>query len=129
MPLIKLVKRGVEKNSIHTENMDARFVKLADSVEERRMNVENGILTRRIDSTRTESPPTDVSDDRTANASAYSNYTFSQELDSHYCGRCHEERRRRQHRSRRQYSHQTPPAVIEMFSEFYQNILLPVNEG
>lgn len=51
------------------------FVELAEAAGEKKIKIEEGILTRRIDSARSPSPRIDISDDIIANPKSYSSYT------------------------------------------------------
>lgn len=78
----KLVIHEVEKRSLHKTNMEEPFVKLAEAVEQRKMKVEDGIPTRRIDTTQSLSPLTDISEDIVGSPTTYSTAKSSDESDS-----------------------------------------------
>lgn len=72
------VKHEVEKSTLDMAKMEERFVKLAETVEERKIKIEDGILTNRTDLARFPSPTTDTSGDRKINPKTYSNFTSSE---------------------------------------------------
>lgn len=69
----RIVKHEVEKRSRDKAKMEERFVKLAEAVEEKKIQMINGILTKRFDPSRFASPSTDISEDKKTKPKAYSN--------------------------------------------------------
>lgn len=70
VPIAKFVKREVEKNSLDKAMMERQFVKFAKAAEEKKSKAENRITTKTIDTARSTSPPTDMSDDEIASLKA-----------------------------------------------------------
>lgn len=64
VPVAIFVKHEVERNSIDKTKMKERFVKLAEDVVEKKIQIEDRIPTKGNDLVRSPSPPTDVAKDK-----------------------------------------------------------------
>lgn len=58
-------------------------MKLAEAVEKRKIKIEKGTLTKKVETARFPSPATDIYDDMVTNPKGYSTETSSNESDSH----------------------------------------------
>lgn len=63
----KFIKEEIEKGSLDKAELDKRFNKTAEAVDEKKIKVEDMIRTKRIDSVRSRSQSTDISDDKKTN--------------------------------------------------------------
>lgn len=63
-PLSSFIYREVEWGSLKRAQMEERFIKLADKVDEKETKAEDGIPTSKIGSARFQSPQTDISDNK-----------------------------------------------------------------
>lgn len=126
--MAKFRKQEVEKNSLDKVKMEEQFVELAQAEEENTIKVEEKIPARRIDSFRSPSLSTDISDGKKTNPKKYSNYTTLDESDIRRHNRLRQDRRSRPHRSCRRYRSTTPPPRKQDLSESDLEALVPVNE-
>lgn len=60
VPVSNFVKHEVKKNFLDGANIEERFVKLAAAVKEKKIKVKGGVSTKRVDSARFPSSPTDI---------------------------------------------------------------------
>lgn len=63
-PVATFVKHEIEKSSLDKGEKEKPFEKLPEAVEEKKINIENGILTKRKDSVWFPSPPESISNDK-----------------------------------------------------------------
>lgn len=84
VPVAMFDKYEVEKNSLGKVKMERRFVKLPETVMERKIKKEDGIQTGIINLAISPGHPTDISDDKKNNPKSHRNFTF---LDESYIRR------------------------------------------
>lgn len=80
--------------------MKNRFVRLDETVVVKKIKVEDGIRTRRIDAARSPYPLTDISVDKITSPRANSPEASLDEFESHHYYTRLQERRSRRHRAR-----------------------------
>lgn len=115
VPVAKLVKKEVEMCFLEKAEVDRYQNVWSMAIVGQKAKAENGFLPQEMDSARSSSSPTDISDDKQMNPKAYSNFMFSDDSDIRRHDRRREERMIRSHCSRRQYCSPTPWRVSEIF--------------
>lgn len=108
--------------------MQKRFVKKAETAEEKKFVVEYKMMTRRIDAARVPSPQTEISDDKVTKSKTYSTATSLDESDSRLYHTCRHEEMRRCNHTRGHHRSPTPLMHKLDNSQFSPNILIPVSE-
>lgn len=70
VPVAKFIKKEFKRSSLDKAKIEERFNKMAETVMEEKISEEDGILTKRMDSAQSKSPPTDISGDKKTSPNA-----------------------------------------------------------
>lgn len=113
VPVARFIRTEVEKVFLDSTKMEELFSKLAETVAEKKIKIEDEILTKRIDWARFSSPQTDISDDKKASTKTYYTAISLDESESRCYHTCCQEKRSRLHRVCRHHCIPTPRRISE----------------
>lgn len=108
-PVAKFIKHEVEKRSLGNSKTEERYSKLAEVVADRKIVLDDGIYTKRMDSTRYPSLPTDIFDNKQNDPNLYCKAMSSDESRTRHYHTRYKKRSSRLHRTRRHHRYLAPP--------------------
>lgn len=79
--VVEFIKHKVEKSSVDKARIEEQPNKLSETVHDKQMKIEEGILTEKVDAARSLNPPKDISDDSKTSPKTYTTASALDELE------------------------------------------------